>query len=134
MNEHTDTPEKHETSLNLVPAQALKTTKYRYAGEPMEVEYWTEEFASLCPQDGSLKTGSLFVRYVPFAHLIELTSLGTYLSSYRKLAILHEHAVKRILDDLVKLCQPKSMTVEADFALQESMGVRAKAHYQRRGA
>ena len=85
----------------------------------------------MCPWTGLPDFGGIFVRYVPDKKLIELKSLKYYLLTYRNVGILQEHAVIRILNDLVKICQPLSMVVEGDFALRGGMGTRAQAEYRK---
>ena len=104
-----------------VRADVLEVMDYQYPGQQVEVEYYTEEFTSVCPWTGLPDFGGIFVRYVPDKKLIELKSLKYYLLTYRNVGILQEHAVIRILNDLVKICQPLSMVVEGDFALRGGM-------------
>ncbi len=79
------------------------------------VEYITEEFSSVCPWTGLPDTARLTIRYIPNKKLVELKSLKYYLTSFRNVGILQEHAVNRILDDLVKLLEPKFMEVIGEF-------------------
>jgi 7-cyano-7-deazaguanine reductase len=62
---------------------------------------------------------------------VELKSLKYYLTSYRNVGILQEHAVNRILRDLVQLVQPCSMVVEAFFRERGGVRTRALARYER---
>lgn len=112
-----------------VRADVLEVMDYEYPGQKVEVEYYTEEFTSVCPWTGLPDFGGVFIRYTPDKHLIELKSLKYYLLTYRNVGILQEHAVVRILNDLVKAAKPLSMVVEGDFALRGGMGTRAKAEY-----
>lgn len=112
-----------------VRADVLEVMDYQYPGQRVEVEYYTDEFTSVCPWTGLPDFGAIFVRYVPDKKLIELKSLKYYLLTYRNVGTLQEHAVVKILNDLAKVCQPLSMVVEGDFALRGGMGTRAKAEY-----
>jgi 7-cyano-7-deazaguanine reductase len=89
------------------------------------VLYETDEFTAVCPWTGLPDLGRLQVRYIPHHHLVELKSLKYYLTSYRNVGILQEHAVNRILRDLVQLLKPVSMAVEVDY--KERGGLRTKA-------
>jgi 7-cyano-7-deazaguanine reductase len=75
----------------------------------------TNEFTAVCPWTGLPDTGDLTIKYVPDLYCIELKSLKYYLLSYRQVGIVQEHAASRILDDLVKTCDPGSMTVRLDY-------------------
>lgn len=114
-----------------VRADVLEVMDYEYRGQKVEVEYYTEEFTSVCPWTGLPDFGGIFIRYTPDQSLIELKSLKYYLLTYRNVGILQEHAVVRILNDLVKVAKPLSMVVEGDFALRGGMGTRAKAEYHK---
>ena len=55
------------------------------------------------------------IRYVPNERCVELKSLKLYLWSFRDESHFHEAVTNRILDDLVALTNPRSMTVEGAF-------------------
>lgn len=73
------------------------------------------EFTSLCPMTGLPDFGCITVKYRPGKKIIELKSLKFYLLQYRNVGIFYEHAVNRILDDLVEKLDPKWMEVTGDF-------------------
>ena len=67
------------------------------------LSYETDEFTAVCPWTGLPDFAKLIIKYVPESSLVELKSLKYYLTSYRNVGILQEHAVNRILKDLVAL-------------------------------
>lgn len=93
----------------------LETVPFAYAGRRSEVEIVFPEFTSVCPWTGLPDFGVLRIIYVPRESCVELKSLKYYLNSYRQVGIIQEDVVNRILDDLVKLTEPLSMTVAAEF-------------------
>ncbi|MGE5577379.1 MAG: preQ(1) synthase [Syntrophothermus sp.] len=107
--------------------EVLETMPYAYPGRETIVEYYTEEFTSVCPWTGLPDFGFLSIKYVPRELLIELKSLKYYLLSYRNVGILQEHVVNRVLEDLVKLCNPVKMMVEAEFNDRGGLGTRVTA-------
>jgi 7-cyano-7-deazaguanine reductase len=107
----------------------LETISFEYPGSNTEVIYETDEFTSVCPWTGLPDFAFLSIRYVPRTKLVELKSLKYYLTSFRNVGILQEHAVNRILKDLVALLKPVSMTVEADFGERGGISTRAIARY-----
>lgn len=115
--------------LDAIDRDILEPIPYEYKGRDTEVEYFTDEFTSVCPWTGLPDHGTLTIRYIPDEHLIELKSLKYYILSYRNVGILQEHVVNSILDDLVKVIKPKKMEVYGDFALRGGLGTRAKATY-----
>ncbi|HSL94023.1 MAG TPA: NADPH-dependent 7-cyano-7-deazaguanine reductase QueF [Bacillota bacterium] len=129
MKEERVTLEQFAEPAASITAEGLKKMTYQYASQPAEVEYWTDEFICGYPGQDLPARGSLYVRYVPSAYLLELDSLRLYLLQYSNVTMLHEHIVTRVLGDLVKICRPVSMTVEGEFVPRDGLGIRAKAHY-----
>ncbi|MBI4810236.1 MAG: NADPH-dependent 7-cyano-7-deazaguanine reductase QueF [Ignavibacteriales bacterium] len=78
----------------------------------------TDEFTSVCPFSGLPDFAVIKINYIPKKKIIELRSLKYYLLSFRNVGIYQEHAVNRILNDLVKCCQPKWMQVIADYKVR----------------
>ena len=107
----------------------LEVTPFDYPGSATEVVYETDEFTSVCPWTGLPDFARLAIRYTPTHSLVELKSLKYYLTSYRNVGILQEHAVNRILQDLVRLLEPVSMVVEADYRERGGIKTRAVAKY-----
>ena len=109
----------------------LETIPFNYPDSATEVMYETEEFTFVCPWTGLPDFSRLVIRYVPHYSLVELKSLKYYLTSYRNVGILQEHAVNRILQDLVQLLQPVSMVVEADYKERGGLKTKAVARYEK---
>ncbi|HBI26586.1 MAG TPA: NADPH-dependent 7-cyano-7-deazaguanine reductase QueF, partial [Peptococcaceae bacterium] len=62
------------------------------------------------------------ITYIPRDMLVELKSLKYYLNSFRNVGILQEHVVNRVKEDLVKLLNPVTLTVKADFRPRGGIG------------
>jgi 7-cyano-7-deazaguanine reductase len=114
-----------------IDTDVLEAIPFKYSGSADEVIYETSEFTMVCPWTGLPDFGNLVIRYTPGQLLVELKSLKYYLTSYRNVGILQEHAVRRILHDLVKLLQPVEMTVEADYNERGGLKTKATAKYNR---
>ena len=108
----------------------LEAIPFDYSGSATEVVYDTDEFTCVCPWTGLPDFGTLVITYIPNKKLIELKSLKYYLTSFRNVGIIQEHAVNRILKDLVKLIKPASMTVEAEYKERGGIWTRAKVRYE----
>lgn len=108
-----------------IDVAVLEAIPFDYPGSATEVVYETDEFTAVCPWTGLPDFANLVIKYVPENSLVELKSLKYYLTSYRNVGILQEHAVNRILQDLVALLQPVSMAVEAEY--RERGGIKTKA-------
>lgn len=105
-----------------IDTAVLEAIPFEYPGSTTDVLYETDEFTSVCPWTGLPDFAHLSILYVPRDRLVELKSLKYYLNSFRNVGILQEHAVNRVLNDLVELLQPQSMSVEAEY--RERGGIR----------
>jgi len=114
-----------------IDRDVLETISFDYSGSATEVVYETEEFTFICPWTGLPDFARLVIRYTPDRSLVELKSLKYYLTSYRNVGILQEHAVNRILHDLVQLLEPISMVVEADYKVRGGLRTRTVTKYDR---
>ena len=104
--------------LSTIEARALETFPYEYPGKDIIINIETDEFTAVCPWSGLPDFGTIKVDYIPSKVLIELRSFKYYLLSYRSVGIYQEHAVNRILEDLVKCSSPKWMKVTADYKVR----------------
>ena len=73
------------------------------------------EFTSVCPKTGLPDFGIITIEYIPNKLCLELKSLKYYLLEYRDMGIFMENIANKILDDVVKACQPKCATVTGTF-------------------
>jgi len=105
-------------SQDALTPDVLETFPYEYAGRDAMVEISTDEWSCVCPFSGLPDFGTLVIRYLPSDRCIELKSLKYYLTSYRNVGIYQEHAANRVLDDLVRCCDPKFMEIELDYRLR----------------
>ena len=116
-------------SADAVDLDVLEAIPFDYPDSATEVVYETDEFTFVCPWTGLPDFARLVLRYLPRHSLVELKSLKYYLTSYRNVGILQEHAVNRILQDLVQLLQPVSMVVEAEYRERGGIKTRVVARY-----
>jgi len=99
-----------------IDAACLECFDYDYTdtqdGRDVELVTSTEEFTSVCPFSGLPDFARVTITYTPGKKCIELRSLKYYLMSYRDVGIWYEHLVNRMLEDLVKACEPRRMKIE----------------------
>ncbi len=107
----------------------LETIPYEYPGRDILIDIDTDEFTAVCPYSGLPDFGPLRIHYFPRRLLLELRSVKYYLVSYRRVGIYQEHAVNRILNDLVACAEPKWMQVIADYNIRG--GVHSVASLER---
>ncbi len=114
-----------------IDVAVLEAIPFEFPESATEVVYETEEFTFVCPWTGLPDFARLVIKYIPDRSLIELKSLKYYLTSFRNVGILQEHAVNRVLRDLVSLMAPVSMAVEAEYRERGGMKTRATAKYEK---
>jgi 7-cyano-7-deazaguanine reductase len=120
-----------------IDADVLECFDYEYAdtevGRNAEITTTTDEFTSVCPFSGLPDFARITIIYTPRKHCVELRSLKYYLMSYRDVGIWYEHLVNRMMEDLVRVIQPRRMhisiacnprgglasTVSADYSAEE---------------
>ncbi|NMA92899.1 MAG: NADPH-dependent 7-cyano-7-deazaguanine reductase QueF [Firmicutes bacterium] len=112
-----------------IDRKVLETVPFLYSGRKTEVEIIFPEFTSVCPWTGLPDFGELTIRYIPGDRCVELKSLKYYLNSFRQIGIIQEDVVNWILDDLVELIAPVSMTVIGNFNPRGGMKTIATAVY-----
>ena len=97
------------------PSREIETIPNPEPGRDYEIQMTCPEFTCLCPRTGQPDFATLTLTYVPDRLCIELKSLKLYLWWFRNEGHFHEAVANRILDDLVRACQPRSMKLVADF-------------------
>lgn len=116
-------------TYDTIDTEVLEAIPFEYKGSATEVTYIYPEFTSVCPWTGLPDFGELTITYIPQDMLVELKSLKYYLNSFRNVGILQEHVVNRVKDDLVRLLNPVSLVVKADFRPRGGIGTCVQADF-----
>ena len=125
--------------------ELLETFPNPYPKREYEIFLTCPEFTSLCPlggveadaqdleqlEGGAPDFGTINVTYAPLGACVELKSLKRYLWSFRNEGVFYERTVNRILDDLVRVTQPRRMTVVGDFNVRGGIKSVITANYAR---
>src|SRR5207249_6640543 len=112
-----------------IDTAALETFPYEYPGRDVAVDIETDEFTAVCPWSGLPDFGTVKIRYLPGGKILELRSLKYYLLSYRNVGIYQEHAVTRMLDDLVTTVEPKWMEISLDYKIRGGIHTVCRVRY-----
>ena len=122
-------------------------TTYRqdYAPEVLEAftnkhperDYWVHfecpEFTSLCPITGQPDFATIWIDYLPDVKMVESKSLKLYLFSFRGHGAFHEDCVNLIMNDLIRLMEPKYIEVTGLFTPRGGISIYPYANYGRPG-
>ena len=126
MNENS----RNEQELEGVTLLGNKNTKYSYEYDPSVLETFVNkhpeneyvvtfdayEWSSLCPKTGQPDFAKVVMSYIPRDRMVESKSLKLYLFSFRNFGSFHEDCMNTVLNDLVKLMDPKYLEVRGIFA------------------
>jgi 7-cyano-7-deazaguanine reductase len=107
----------------------LETMPYEYVGKDINVCIETEDFTCLCPWTGLPDFAYIVVNYTPDNKVVELKSLKLYLQSYRMVGMVHESVINSILNDLVKIAQPKEMSIDIEFGVRGGITTTVSGKY-----
>ena len=113
------------------PIKELETFPNPKPGRDYRIDFECPEFTALCPRTGQPDFATIKISYIPEKLCIELKSLKLYLWSYRDEGVFHEDVTNRILDDLVKACNPKEMRVVGDFNVRGGIHTVITAEYKK---
>ena len=121
-----------EQDLSGVTLLGNQNTKYKFEYDPSILERFEKkfddnvedeqvvsldcfEFASRCPKTGQPDFATIHISYIPNTYMVESKSLKLYLFSFQQHGDFHESCVHMIMNDLVKLLEPKYLEVYGDF-------------------
>ncbi len=93
----------------------LETFENQFPQRDYTIEIICPEFTSVCPKTGQPDFGTLTFTYTPDQLCVELKSLKMYLQRFRNEGMFYENVTNQILDDLVKILQPRRLKVLAEF-------------------
>ena len=118
-------------SPDQVKTDMLEALEYQYRLQrDIDIVIKQPEYTSVCPMTGLPDYGCITITYRPDTKIVELKSLKFYLLQYRNVGIFYEHAVNRILEDLVAVLAPKFMEVSGDFTARGGITTKVTAVYE----
>ena len=133
-------PKEHIDKLTLLgkskikyPSSPDKAKLETFGNKYSKRDYWISfdcpEFTSICPVTSQPDFGIITIRYIPDKKCIESKSLKLYLFSFRNFATFHEEAVNRILDVVVRACNPRKALVTGEFLPRGGISINVEASY-----
>ena len=97
------------------------------------VKFNCPEFTSLCPITGQPDFATIYISYVPDEKIVESKSLKLYLFSYRTHGYFHEDVVNNIMQDLIRLLDPKYIEVWGKFLPRGGLSIDPYCNYGKKG-
>jgi len=109
----------------------LETFENQHPDRDYWVEFLCPEFTTLCPITGQPDFAEIQIRYIPDRRMVESKSLKLYLFSFRNHGDFHEDCVNIIMDDLIRLMQPRYIEVKGNFVPRGGIAIHPYANYGR---
>ncbi len=97
------------------------------------VKFNCPEFTSLCPMTGQPDFATMYISFIPDKKLVESKSLKLYLFSFRNHGDFHEDCVNIIMNDLIKLIEPRYIEVWGKFTPRGGLSIDPWCNYGRPG-
>ena len=113
--------------------QLLERFENRHKDHDYFVKLNCPEFTSLCPITGQPDFATIYISYVPDSYLVESKSLKLYLFSFRNHGDFHEDCVNIIMQDLIKLMDPKYIEVWGKFLPRGGISIDPFCNYGKAG-
>ncbi|MDR1257956.1 MAG: preQ(1) synthase [Tannerellaceae bacterium] len=111
----------------------LETFANPHAGRDYMVGLNCPEFTSLCPVTGQPDFAAIRIDYIPDLRMVESKSLKLYLFSFRNHGAFHEDCVNIIMNDLIKLMDPRYIEVTGRFTPRGGISIYPRCTYGRPG-
>ncbi|WP_088009110.1 preQ(1) synthase [Indiicoccus explosivorum] len=97
------------------------------------VKFNCPEFTSLCPMTGQPDFATMYISFIPDRKLVESKSLKLYLFSFRNHGDFHEDVVNIIMDDLIRLLDPRYIEVWGKFTPRGGLSIDPYTNYGKPG-
>jgi len=111
----------------------LEAFSNRHEENDYFVKFNCPEFTALCPITGQPDFANIIISYVPDKKLVESKSLKLYLFSFRDHGDFHEDVVNTIMNDLIKLLEPKYIEVWGRFLPRGGLSIDPYCNYGKQG-
>ena len=119
--------------MSTQPSKDLETFPNPHPDRDYTIRIRTPEFTCLCPKTGQPDFATLQLEYVPDQSCVELKAWKLYIWSFRDEGAFHEDVSNRILNDLVKACQPRFMRLHAEFNVRGGVYTDVTVEYRQPG-
>jgi 7-cyano-7-deazaguanine reductase len=120
-----------QKNIRRLRTPAIEVWQNKYPDKEYVINLEVLEFTCICPKTGLPDFATIRIEYSPDKYCIELKSFKLYTIFYRNLGIFHEHVVNRMLEDLVKACEPRWLKVTGEFNVRGGIKTTVNAEYKK---
>lgn len=115
------------------PSKELHVFPNPAAGRDYVIQFQIPEFTCHCPLTGQPDFAHFTIEMVADKLCIELKSLKMYMWSYRDEGAFHEKVTNDILDDIVKVSQPRFIRITAKWYVRGGIYTNVVAEQRKKG-
>jgi 7-cyano-7-deazaguanine reductase len=119
-----------QKNIRKLKTPLIEVWENQYPDRDYTVSLEIPEFTCVCPKTGLPDFATIKINYQPRKYCLELKSLKMYFIFYRNIGIFHEHLVNKVLDDIVRACQPHWAKVEVVMNPRGGITAVVTAEYQ----
>ncbi len=127
-----DQPRKEKYGHKAIRKSQLEVWENPHRNRDYTISLTIPEFTCLCPRSGFPDFATFRIRYIPDRRIVELKSLKLYINGYRDIPISHEDAANTVLNELIRLLDPRWIEVEADFNVRGNIKAIVTASYSQK--
>jgi len=120
-----------QENIRKLKTPAIEVWQNKFPDKQYIINLEITEFTCICPKTGLPDFATIRIEYSPDKYCIELKSFKMYTIFYRNLGIFHEHAVNKILEDLVKAARPRWLKVTGEFNVRGGIKTVVTVTYKR---
>lgn len=113
--------------------EILETFDNNHPNRNYFVKFNCPEFTTLCPMTGQPDFATVYISYIPDVKMVESKALKLYLFSYRNHGGFHEDSMNVIMNDLIKLMDPRYIEVWGKFTPRGGISIDPYCNYGKPG-
>lgn len=121
-----------QENIRSLKTPEIEVWKNKYPDRGYSIHISVPECTCICPKTGLPDFATINLTYSPAKTCLELKSFKMYIISYRNVGIFHEHLVNKILEDVVKACQPRWAKVEGVVSPRGGIQTTVTAEYRQK--
>ena len=116
-----------------VPSKALQVFSNPTPERDYVIQFQIPEFTCHCPLTGQPDFASFTIDMVADKLCVELKSLKMYMWSYRNEGAFHEKVTNDIVDDIVRVADPRFIRITAKWFVRGGIYTNVVAEHRKKG-
>jgi len=119
-----------QNKVRKLKTPVIEVWRNQYPDKIYTITLEIPEFTCICPKTGLPDFAVIKIEYSPHKYCIELKSFKMYTIFYRNLGIFHEHLINKMLEDFVKVTQPRWVKITGVFNPRGGITTTVMREYQ----